>query len=215
MQKTIPIEKIVRGTNIREENDEEIMELVSSIKKQGLLNPITVQKKGEKYRVIAGHRRFLALQILQEPWVECNVLEYEPTEKDVLCIQLQENCCRKNMSAWEYVDLFNKLKKQGMTNQDLARMCGRSDSWITNQYQAAYTLEKNKAVTKKTKRMTATEIRKEFGGYERRKNSGRKSSVLRMYLNKASWTYSLTIKNPKARKDFEDLVKEFIAKWQS
>lgn len=215
MIRAIETNKIVRGTNIREENDGEIMELVDSIRSQGLLNPITVRKKGDKYRVIAGHRRFLAMQILHEPWIECNVLEYEPTEKEILCIQLQENCCRKNMSAWEYVDLFEKLKAQGMTNREIAFMCGRSESWVTNQIQAVFTLEKNKAVNKETKKMSAGDVRRKFCGFVTRTQKGRKNQGVTFSYNKGTHIYTVTISNPKARLEFEKFMKEFKEKWQN
>lgn len=191
------------------------MELVSSIKRNGLLNPITVKRKGDKYRVIAGHRRFLAMQILKEPFIECNVLEYEPTEKEVLCMQLQENCCRKNMSAWEYVYLFDSLKRQGLTNRDIAHLCGKSESWVTNQYQAAHTLEAHNAVNEQTKKMSSCEVRKEFKGFVTRTVSGRKRSVVTSSFNPATGTYSVTISDKKARLEFECFIKEFKEKWQN
>lgn len=215
MIKTIEINRVYRGTNIREENDGQIMELVTSIKKNGLLNPITVRKKGDKYRVIAGHRRFLAMQLLGEPFIECNVLEYEPTEKDILCIQLQENCCRKNMSAWEYVDLFDKLKAQGMTTYDIAEMCGRSQSWVSNQYMAARTLEANNAVNAETKTMTAEKIRKTFKGYKTVTNAGKKKKPVSYCFNAGTNLYTVTINIKEARKEFERFMKEFMEKWQN
>lgn len=215
MIRAIETSRILRGTNIREENDGQIMELVSSIRKNGLLNPITVRKKGDKYRVIAGHRRFLAMQLLKEPFIDCNVLEYEPTEKEILCIQLQENCCRKNMSAWEYVDLFNRMKTQGMTQHELALMCGKSEAWVTNQYQAVYTLEKNNAVTEQTKKMSCAAVRKEFHGFAVRTAKGRKEQGVTFHVNKATHTYTVTISNVKARPEFEKFMKEFVKKWQN
>ena len=215
MIRNIETNKIVSGTNIREENDNEIMELADSIRRRGLLNPITVRKKGDKYRVIAGHRRFLAMQVLHEPWIECNVLEYEPTEKEILCIQLQENCCRKDMSAWEYVDIFEKLKAQGMTNKEIAFMCGRSEAWVTNQFQAAYTLEKNNAVTEQTKKMSCAAVRKEFHGFAVRTTKGRKERGVTFHVNEATLTYTVTVSNEKARPEFEKFMKEFVKKWQN
>ena len=41
-------------------NSETIKELASSIKEQGIINPITVRPYGKKYIIIAGERRFLA-----------------------------------------------------------------------------------------------------------------------------------------------------------
>lgn len=215
MLRIIEINKLYRVKNIRAENDEEIMELVASIKRNGLLNPVTVKRKGDKYRVIAGHRRFLAMQILKEPFIECNVLEYEPTEKEVLCMQLQENCCRKDMSAWEYVNLFDSLKRQGLTNRDIAHLSGKSESWVTNQYQAVHTLEEKGAVNSETKKLSSGAIRKEFKGFVTRTNTGRKKQDVTCCFNPATYTYSVTISNKKARPEFERFIKEFMKKWQN
>ena len=168
MTRQIELTKLSRGTNIREENDNEIMELIQSIRQNGLLNPLTVIRKGMMYEVVAGHRRLKALQILNEPFVECNVLDYVPSEKELLCIQLQENCCRKNMSAWEYADLFEKLQAKGMTYKSIASLCGKTESWVSMQVSAAKTIEVHGELNAVTKKMSVHDVKKKFGSISMR-----------------------------------------------
>lgn len=213
MTKQIPIEKIDRGTNIREEQDGEIVELAESIKQNGLLNPITVVQKGSRFVVVAGHRRFLALKILCEPWVECNVLDYEPSERELLCIQLQENCCRKNMSAWEYADLFKKLMARGMKTRDLARICGKSEAWVSMQIMADRLLEQKENVTEETKKMSVHQVRKMYGsinsGVKNRKPKEKQAVILTHNSN----VYSVRVNNKEAEKELVEILEKFKAKW--
>lgn len=142
MLKVLEVSKIVSVKNIRNEHDNEIAELADSINRQGLINPITVMPvSGGKYRIIAGHRRFAAIQMLGLPHVECQVVD-SMNEKDVVLMQLAENAQRKDMSAYELVDVFEELKeKYHMKQREIARLFGKSDTWVTNQYQAVRILE--------------------------------------------------------------------------
>lgn len=57
MTREIPLSKILYGTNVRSELDEDIMELAKSIEEHDILQPLVVRAKGNKYEVICGHRR--------------------------------------------------------------------------------------------------------------------------------------------------------------
>ena len=142
MLKVLEVSKLVSGKNIRNEHDSEIEELADSINRQGLINPLTVMPtEGGKYKIIAGHRRFEAIKRLGLPHVECQIMD-SLSEKDIILTQLAENAQRKNMSAQELVDVFEDLKERFHLNQKvLARMFGKSEAWVTIQYQAVRDLE--------------------------------------------------------------------------
>lgn len=162
MLKVLEVAQIVSGKNCRNERDNEIAELADSINRQGLINPILVQKRDDgKYVVIAGHRRFEAVKRLGLPHIECNVFE-DMSERDVLYAQIAENVQRKNMSACELVDVFEDLKKRFHVNQhSIAAMFGKSDTWVTNQYQAVNLLDAQygKTIPKSEKKKTAGQIK--------------------------------------------------------
>ena len=162
MLKVLEVSQIEQGKNIRNERDSEILELAESIDRQGLLNPITVQMgKHGRYVVIAGHRRLEAIKRLGLPHVECNVLD-DLNEKEVILAQIAENCQRKQMSASELVDTFEDLKERFRMNQAaIAKQFGKSDTWVSNQYQAVRLLasQYGEKVPKAEKKKTAGQIK--------------------------------------------------------
>jgi ParB/RepB/Spo0J family partition protein len=166
MLKSIEVSKIKQGKNIRTECDAEICELAESIEKQGLINPILVQKlENGQYEVIAGHRRFEAVKRIGLPYIECNVVEDDLSEREVILTQIAENVQRKNMSAFELVETFDYLKDKLHINQKLiAKMFGKSDVWVTNQYQAVRMLEAEygKDIPEEEKKKTVAEVKKDI-----------------------------------------------------
>ena len=166
MLKLIEVTKIIQGKNIRTECDAEISELAESIEKQGLINPILVQKlESGQYEVIAGHRRFEAVKRLGLPYIECNIIEDDLSEKEVILTQIAENVQRKNMSAFELCETFDYLKEKLHINQKaIAKMFGKSDTWVTNQYQAVRALESEYGkdhIPEEEKKKTVAEVKKD------------------------------------------------------
>lgn len=138
----IEVSKIKNGSNIRNEKDEELRELAKSINENGLINPITVQKVKGGYEVVSGHRRFEAVKMLRWPLIECVVTEYELNAREKVFAQLAENVQRKNMSAYELVDIFNELiEKYHLTQEKIAALMNKSPSWVSLQYKAVKTLD--------------------------------------------------------------------------
>lgn len=144
MLETIGFSKLVSKTNVREEKDETIDDLVESIKTNGLLQPLAVRELSNgKYEILAGHRRYEALKRLNVDFVEVNVLDDVVDTEDVIRIQLAENIQRQNMSAFEYVKLFDMLKdKYDISDAKLALFVNKSYSWIRDQYTAVKILKK-------------------------------------------------------------------------
>jgi ParB family transcriptional regulator, chromosome partitioning protein len=83
---------------------EGLTQLSLSIQKDGLLNPITVVKEGDFFRVVAGERRFLASLIAKKAIIESRVFNREPNSFDLKVVQWTENEARKDLS------LYNKLR---------------------------------------------------------------------------------------------------------
>jgi len=110
-------------------NEEEIEELASSIKSVGLIQPLVVQKKGDKYVLIAGERRLRACKIAGIEKVKCIVKEYE----NPLEIALIENIQRKDLNPYEKALAFKRLMDEfGYTQEELARRLGISRSKVAN-----------------------------------------------------------------------------------
>ncbi len=164
MLKVLEVSQIVQGKNIRNECDSEIFELAESIERQGLINPIAVhQRKDGRYEVIAGHRRFEAIKRLGYPHVECNIFD-DMNDQEIILAQLAENVQRKQMSAWELVQVFEDLKKRyKMSSTQIAKKFGKSDTWVCNQYQAVKLLDQQYGgnIPKSEKNKTSQQIKQE------------------------------------------------------
>ena len=134
MLKCISINSLSTRQNIRENvvNDKEFAQLCDSIKANGLLSPLTVREiDNNKYEIIAGHRRYEALKAIGEAMVECNVVDMFETENEIIRAQLLENVHRKNITSFEYVKVFDKLKENyNMSNGQLALYLNKSLSWV-------------------------------------------------------------------------------------
>ena len=145
MTREIPLSRILYGTNVRSERDEDIRELATSIEEHDILQPLVVRPMGNKYEVICGHRRLKALQLVGgDITVPCIIREDIP-DSEVIKVQLEENIQRKQMSALELVEAFDKIKAQSrvrITNEKLAAMLNKPVGWILNQYYAVNNIEK-------------------------------------------------------------------------
>lgn len=156
MIKEIELSKLTPGKNVRNEKDEEIIELSRDIQKNGLLQPLVVKKQGAKYVIIAGHRRFQALKLAQEPTATCNILE-DMSETDVLKLQMAENIQRKNMSAYEIVEVFKSLQKtHKYTNKQLGLLFNKNEKWVESNFYAVRMLEREygSAIPEEAKKMS-------------------------------------------------------------
>jgi ParB family chromosome partitioning protein len=117
----------------RKEFDEnEIAGLAESIKVQGLLQPIVLRKKGIRYEIISGERRFRAFQRLRRDAVPCYV-RGNVSDNDMLELALVENIQREELNEIEKAIAYKKLIEQcGYTHDVLADKMGKSRAVVTN-----------------------------------------------------------------------------------
>lgn len=112
-------------------NQESLDALVNSIKEKGVLQPLLVRKKGDKYEIIAGERRWRASKLAG--LTEVPVIEKDLDNKEVLEVALVENLLRENLSAIEEAEGFNRLINEfNHTHDALSQIVGKSRSYITN-----------------------------------------------------------------------------------
>ncbi len=129
----IPIEKIIRDPEQPRKifNDENIKELALSIKKHGLIQPIIIRKHGEdKYKIVAGERRWRASQI-----AELNIMPsiLLPSDLDKDEVSLIENIQREDLKTTEEAVAYNNLiEKNKYSHEQLASIVGKSRSHVTN-----------------------------------------------------------------------------------
>jgi ParB family chromosome partitioning protein len=111
---------------------EEIQELADSIKEKGLLQPILLRKHHDGFQIVAGERRFRAMQLLGRSAIPALVRE-QLSDRDMMEMALIENIQRVQLNAIEEAVAFEQLINTcGITHDELAQKLGKSRSAITN-----------------------------------------------------------------------------------
>ena len=107
-------------------------ELAESIRRHGLLQPITVTPLGgDAYAIVAGERRWRAVQRARLDTIPVVIREVEQQERVEL--SLIENIQREQLNAFEEGDAFNMLMSQhGLTQEDVATAVKKSRSHVAN-----------------------------------------------------------------------------------
>lgn len=112
-------------------DDTELEELASSIRANGLLQPIVVRAKGAEYELVAGERRLRAAQRagLQEiPAIVRQVGDHEALE-----LALIENLQRSDLNPIEEARAYERLRDEfGLTQEQIAARVGKRRSTIAN-----------------------------------------------------------------------------------
>lgn len=126
----IPIDRI--EPNPRQPRNElgDLQELMESIKAKGVLEPIIVRPKGEKFEIIAGERRYMASKNLGLKEIPC--IEMTVDDKEAMEISLIENLQRKDLDIFEEADGLRALMTlYGYSHQEIAEKIGKARSTIT------------------------------------------------------------------------------------
>jgi len=139
----VSIETIWSEGNVRvDEND--INDLAASIDRQGLLTPLNVvhrvNENGGEYLLIAGHRRLAALKTLDFSNVEVVLNPVIETVADRLAAQYAENVIRKDLSAFEQMQVALDMKAEGMTQAAVATELGMSKAQVSKAQKTAKTI---------------------------------------------------------------------------
>ena len=116
----------------REFDETKLEELASSIKSHGLLQPVVIRVRPDgAYELIAGERRLRASALagLDEiPAIVENV-----SDKDASTFALIENLQREDLNALEEASGYHRLQEEfGLTQDDLAKLVGKSRSTVAN-----------------------------------------------------------------------------------
>ncbi len=110
---------------------EGIEELAQSIKESGLIQPIIVRPSGKGYMVVAGERRLRAIELLGMASITCIIIEASSSESANL--SLIENIQRSDLSPLEEALAYQALlQTQNITQEELAKRIGKSQSSIAN-----------------------------------------------------------------------------------
>src|SRR6476620_7143583 len=126
----VPIDRIDPNPDQPRQVMGDLSELMSSISEKGIIEPLVVRQRGERYQIVAGERRYQAA--VQAGLLELPAVIRDVDETEMLEIALIENIQRKDLTAFEEAEALHGLAEScGYTHEDLARRLGKSRTSIT------------------------------------------------------------------------------------
>lgn len=112
-------------------DESKIEELASSLKEHGVIQPLIVRRKGDRYRLVAGERRLRAAAragIEKIPAVVRNMDDREAVE-----VSLVENLQREELGPLEQASAFQRLAEEfRLTQEEIATRVGKSRPEVAN-----------------------------------------------------------------------------------
>ncbi|TRZ87472.1 ParB/RepB/Spo0J family partition protein [bacterium] len=140
-----------------------IQELMDSIKSKGVLEPILVRPKADRFEIIAGERRYIASKNISLKEIPC--IEMDVQENEAMEIALIENLQRKDLDLFEEADGLNALiDLYGYSHQEVSEKIGKARSTITEILSISKVPEKVREIIKTSgvfSRSTIIEIAKQ------------------------------------------------------
>lgn len=115
-------------------DDEKLDELANSIKNHGLIQPITVRKIGERYEVVAGHRRYKACKRAGILFINAIVRELDEAQTDG--IRMHENLYREDVNPVDEARYIQKMIDiHKVEPEKLSEMTGKSAPYLLARYE--------------------------------------------------------------------------------
>ena len=116
----------------RKFSETELAELTSSIRENGLLQPLLVRPAGPgRYEVVAGERRLRSIQRLG--WQEVPVVVRKVEDEALLVLALVENLQREELNPLEEAEGYRTLTERfGLTQEEVSRAVGKDRSTVAN-----------------------------------------------------------------------------------
>lgn len=106
-------------------------ELASSIARYGILQPLSVRRRGNRYELVSGERRLRAAKIVGLREVPCIILDVDASKSSILA--LVENLQRRDLDFIEEAEGLSRLiAEHGYKQEEVARLVGLSQSAVSN-----------------------------------------------------------------------------------
>ncbi|MFX3634970.1 MAG: nucleoid occlusion protein [Candidatus Pristimantibacillus sp.] len=112
-------------------DDDRIEELCQTIRTHGIIQPIVVRMRNNRYEIIAGERRWRAVTKLGHETIPAIIREFNDSQ--TASIALIENLQRENLTSIEEAVAYQRLiELHQLTQESLAQRLGKSQSTIAN-----------------------------------------------------------------------------------
>jgi ParB family transcriptional regulator, chromosome partitioning protein len=126
----VPIDQIDPNPNQPRQVMGDLSELIASIHEKGIIEPLVVRPRGDRFQIVAGERRYQAS--VQAGLLELPVVIRDVDDTEMLELALIENLQRKDLTPFEESEALHGLAEGcGYTHEDLARRLGKSRSSVT------------------------------------------------------------------------------------
>jgi ParB family chromosome partitioning protein len=126
----VPIDQIDPNPDQPRQVMGDLSELMASIAEKGIIEPLIVRQRGDRFQIIAGERRYQAS--VQAGLLELPVVIREVDDTEVIELALIENLQRKDLTPFEESEALHGLADScGYTHEDLARRLGKSRTSVT------------------------------------------------------------------------------------
>jgi ParB family chromosome partitioning protein len=111
--------------------DEQLSELVESIRTKGIIQPLILRRTENHYELIAGERRWRAATRLG--LASAPAIVREATDREVLELALIENLQRADLNPIEEAEAYSRLAREfSLTQEEIAERVGRSRAAVAN-----------------------------------------------------------------------------------
>lgn len=111
--------------------EESLTELADSIRQHGILQPLSVRRRGTSYELIAGERRLRAAQLAGLTEIPCIVMNMDDKESGMAA--MIENLQRQDLDfVEEAAGIARLMENWNMSQEQAARLLGKSQSAIAN-----------------------------------------------------------------------------------
>ncbi len=112
-------------------SEEQLQELIDSIREKGILQPLIVRRREKGFELIAGERRWRAAQ--KAGMKEVPILIKDVTDSEMLEISLIENIQREDLNPIEEAEAYKRLMEQfQLTQEEISKKVGKDRTTITN-----------------------------------------------------------------------------------
>lgn len=112
-------------------DDAKLQELATSIRHQGIIQPLVVRPKGEHFELIAGERRWRAA--LKAGLSKVPIVVREASDHDALQLALIENLQREDLNPIEEANGYRRLQEEfHWSQEEVAEKVGKSRPAIAN-----------------------------------------------------------------------------------
>jgi ParB family transcriptional regulator, chromosome partitioning protein len=126
----VPIDLIDPNPNQPRQVMGDLSELMASIAEKGIIEPLILRQRGDRYQIVAGERRYQAA--VQVGLKELPGVVREGDDNEVLEVALVENLQRKDLTPFEEAEAMSGLAQRcGYTHEMLAKKLGKSRVAVT------------------------------------------------------------------------------------